>query len=101
MPRGCRRLSHRKHAMRNPSVLENSKVADGRALVSRSTSMEASPASETSVASSPLELRSALLEEGGRAFLLVLRRGAEAEIRGFQKQSLTLAGVEALVRRLK
>src|SRR5262245_36260596 len=53
------------------------------------------------VASPPQELGGALLEEGRRAFLLVLRPGAQAEVGGFQREALALARVQSLVHRLE
>src|SRR5262245_637177 len=53
------------------------------------------------VALPPKELRGALFEEGGRAFLLVFRRGAQPEVGGFQRKALALARVQSLVRRVE
>src|SRR6516164_5279247 len=52
-------------------------------------------------ASPPQELGGALLEEGRRAFLLVLRPGAQAEVGGLQREALALACVQSLVHRLE
>src|SRR5215831_3874586 len=52
------------------------------------------------LASPPQELGGALFEEGRRAFLLVLRPGAQAEVGGFQHKALALARVQSLVHRL-
>src|SRR5712671_5824246 len=51
--------------------------------------------------SAPLELWGALLEEGLRAFLLVVRAGAQTEQRGFEGQALGLTRFEAFVHRLE
>src|ERR1700733_14561959 len=51
--------------------------------------------------SAPMELGRALFEEGGRAFSLVVGRGAEAEVRGFEQQAFALAGIHPFVRRLE
>src|SRR5262245_65800927 len=53
------------------------------------------------VASPSVELGCALLEEGRRALLLVLRPGAQAEVGGFQREALALARVHPLVDRLE
>src|SRR5882757_7452994 len=50
---------------------------------------------------SSVELRGALLEEGGRALLLVVGRGAQAEVGGLEQQAFALARVHPLVRRLE
>src|SRR5712672_1871338 len=47
------------------------------------------------------ELRCTFLEEGGSAFLLVFRCGADAEIGRFERKSLGLAGVHPLVGRFQ
>src|SRR3984893_10870306 len=47
------------------------------------------------------ELGGAFLEEGGRAFPLVLGGGAEAEVGSFEQQALALARVHSLVRCLE
>jgi hypothetical protein len=48
-----------------------------------------------------LELGRALFEEGGRALLLVVRGGAQAEIGGFECEALALAGVHSLIDRFE
>src|SRR6185295_15717999 len=48
-----------------------------------------------------LELRGALLEKRLRPFLLVVRPGAEAEERRFQRQSFRLARLQSLVHRFE
>src|SRR3984893_11556055 len=47
------------------------------------------------------ELGGAFLEEGGRAFPLVLGGGAEAEVGSFEQQAFALARVHSLVRCLE
>src|SRR6202030_3069432 len=47
------------------------------------------------------ELGGAFLEEGSRAFLLVLGGGAEAEVGSFEQQAFALARVHSLVRCLE
>ena len=49
----------------------------------------------------PLELRRALFEEGGRALLLVLGRGAEAEVGSLEQQAFALARLHPFVCRLE
>src|SRR5271163_3797942 len=51
--------------------------------------------------SAPLELGRALFEEGGRALSLVVRCGAEAEVRGFEQQAFGLARIDPFVCRLE
>src|SRR6266567_7825689 len=51
--------------------------------------------------SPPAELGRALLEEGGRALLLVLGGSAEAEIGSFEQQAFALARVQSVVRCLE
>src|SRR6266849_8113896 len=51
--------------------------------------------------SAPLVLWGALLVEGLRAFLLVVRAGAQTEQRGFEGQALGLTRFEAFVHRLE
>src|SRR5437870_9450759 len=53
------------------------------------------------LASSPLESRRALFEEGVGAFLLVLGCGTEAEVRGLEQHAFALARFEPFVRRLE
>ena len=48
-----------------------------------------------------MELRGALFQEGGRALVLVFRRGAEAEVGSLEQQAFTLAGLHALVGRFE
>src|SRR5712675_3494244 len=49
------------------------------------------------LSSSTLKLGRALFEEGGRAFLFVVGRGAEAEVGSLQQQALALARLHSLV----
>src|SRR5580704_6742718 len=49
------------------------------------------------VASLPAELRRSLLEEGGRALLLVIGAGAEAEVGRFEQKALALARFQSFV----
>src|SRR5580704_13969275 len=49
------------------------------------------------VASLPAELRRSLLEEGGRALLLVFGAGAEAEVGRFEQKPLALARLQPFV----
>src|SRR5258708_38842421 len=51
-------------------------------------------------ASPTVKLRCTLLEEGGGAFLLVFRCGADAKIGRFERKPLGLAGVHPFVGRL-
>src|SRR5215467_4502311 len=51
--------------------------------------------------SPPVEVGCALFEEGRRAFLLILRPGAQPEIGGFQRKALALARVHSFVDRLE
>src|SRR5258705_1701508 len=66
-----------------------------------SLAMFVSPESFAALSSSPAELGRALLEEGGRALLLVLGGGAEAEVGSLEQQAFALARVHSLVRCLK
>src|SRR5215813_12895909 len=49
------------------------------------------------LASASYELRGAFHEEGGRAFFLVFRCGAQPEVGGFQRKALALARIQSLV----
>src|ERR1700676_1040322 len=51
--------------------------------------------------SPPVELRRSLFEESGRAFLLVLGSGAEAEVGRLEQNPLPLAGLQPLVHSFK
>src|ERR1700722_10108599 len=51
--------------------------------------------------SSPMKLGRALLQEGGRALLLVLGGSAKPEVGSFEQQAFGLAGLRPLVRRLE
>src|SRR5215475_14086087 len=53
------------------------------------------------LASPPQELGGALFEEGGRAFLLVLRPGAQAEVGGLEDEALALTCIHSLVHRFE
>src|SRR5947199_882703 len=66
-----------------------------------SPAMFVSPESCADLSSSPAELGRALFQEGGRALLLVLGRGAEAEVGRFEQQAFALARLQPLVRRLE
>src|SRR4051794_916496 len=62
-----------------------------------SLAMFVSPESGAALSSSTLELGRAFFEEGRRALLLVLGRGAEAEIGRLEQQPLTLARLQPFV----
>src|SRR6202166_3913835 len=63
------------------------------------TNLSKSPCA--AAASPAVKLRCTFLEEGGGAFLLVFRCGADAEIGRFERKPLGLAGVHPLVRRFQ
>src|SRR6476661_5235751 len=66
-----------------------------------SLGMFVSPGIVCGLSSPALELRRALFKEGGRALLLVLGRGAKAEVGSLQQQALALARLHSFVRCLE